>query len=84
MDTNDIVLAIDAEISRLRQAKALLSDTSSLTHAVGLQPSPRFLALRYDRLPSSPAPVKIASEETHKKTFVVSPAPTPHTIRRRG
>ena len=33
MDTNDIVLAIDAEISRLQQAKALLTDTSSLTHA---------------------------------------------------
>jgi hypothetical protein len=33
MDTNDIVLAIDAEISRLQQAKALLIDTSSLTHA---------------------------------------------------
>ena len=33
MDTNDIVLAIDAEISRLQQAKALLADTSSLTHA---------------------------------------------------
>ena len=30
MDTNDIVLAIDAEISRLQQAKALLTDTSSL------------------------------------------------------
>jgi hypothetical protein len=33
MNTNDIVLAIDAEISRLQQAKALLTDTSSLTHA---------------------------------------------------
>jgi hypothetical protein len=33
MDTNDIVLAIDSEISRLKQAKALLTDTSSLTHA---------------------------------------------------
>jgi hypothetical protein len=33
MDTNDIVLAIDAEISRLQQAKALLTDTPSLTHA---------------------------------------------------
>ena len=33
MNTNDIVLAIDAEISRLQQAKALLSDISSLTHA---------------------------------------------------
>jgi hypothetical protein len=31
MNTNDIVLAIDAEISRLQQAKALLTDTSSLT-----------------------------------------------------
>ncbi|MEA3006655.1 MAG: hypothetical protein QOI94_1924 [Acidobacteriaceae bacterium] len=27
MNTNDIVLAIDAEISRLQQAKALLTDT---------------------------------------------------------
>src|ERR1700733_7482046 len=35
MNTNDIVLAIDPEISRLQQAKALLSDTSSLTHAKG-------------------------------------------------
>jgi hypothetical protein len=26
MDTNDIVLAIDGEISRLQQAKALLTD----------------------------------------------------------
>ena len=33
MHTNDIILAIDAEISRLRQAKALLTDTSTLTHA---------------------------------------------------
>ena len=33
MNTNDIVLAIDAEISRLQQAKALLTDTSSLTRA---------------------------------------------------
>ena len=33
MDTNEIVLAIHAEISRLQQAKALLTDTSSLTHA---------------------------------------------------
>jgi hypothetical protein len=33
MNTNDIVLAIDAEISRLQQAKAFLTDTSSLTHA---------------------------------------------------
>jgi hypothetical protein len=31
MNTNEIVLTIDAEISRLQQAKALLSDTSSLT-----------------------------------------------------
>ena len=31
MNTNDIVLAIDAEISRLQQAKALLTDTSGLT-----------------------------------------------------
>ena len=31
MDTYDIVLAIDAEISRLQQAKALLTHTSSLT-----------------------------------------------------
>jgi hypothetical protein len=33
MNTNDIVLAIDAEISRLQQAKALLTDTSNLSHA---------------------------------------------------
>jgi hypothetical protein len=33
MNTNEIVLAIAAEISRLQQAKALLTDTSSLTHA---------------------------------------------------
>jgi hypothetical protein len=33
MNTNDIVLAIDAKISRLQQAKALLTDTFSLTHA---------------------------------------------------
>ena len=33
MNTNDIVLAIDTEISRLQQAKALLSDVSSVTHA---------------------------------------------------
>ena len=33
MNTNDIVLTIDAEISRLQQAKALLTDTFSLTHA---------------------------------------------------
>src|ERR1700722_11558746 len=30
MNTNDIVLAIDAEISPLQQAKALLTDTSRL------------------------------------------------------
>src|ERR1700722_1775785 len=29
----DIAIAIDAEISRLQQAKALLTDTPSLTHA---------------------------------------------------
>jgi hypothetical protein len=29
MDTNDIVLEIDAEISRLQQARALLSDTNT-------------------------------------------------------
>jgi hypothetical protein len=33
MNTNNIVLAIDAEISRLQQAKALLTGTSSITHA---------------------------------------------------
>jgi hypothetical protein len=33
MSTNDIVLAIDAEISRLQQAKALLTDTSNPTVA---------------------------------------------------
>jgi hypothetical protein len=33
MNTNDIILAIDAEISRLQQAKALLTQTSSLTPA---------------------------------------------------
>jgi uncharacterized protein YaaQ len=33
MNTNDIVLTIDAENSRLQQAKALLTDTSSVTHA---------------------------------------------------
>ncbi|HEY4047327.1 MAG TPA: hypothetical protein VGM27_10730 [Acidobacteriaceae bacterium] len=33
MNTNDIVSTIEAEISRLQQAKALLSDTSSVTHA---------------------------------------------------
>jgi hypothetical protein len=33
MNTNDIVLTIDAEISRLQQAKALLTNTSSVTHA---------------------------------------------------
>jgi hypothetical protein len=33
MNTNDIILTIDAEILRLHQAKALLTDTSSLTHA---------------------------------------------------
>jgi hypothetical protein len=31
MNTNDIILTIDAEISRLQQAKALLTDTFSLT-----------------------------------------------------
>jgi hypothetical protein len=30
---------------------------------VGLQPSQRFFALRYDGLPSSPTPVTIASED---------------------
>ena len=33
MNTNDIILTIDAEISRLQQAKALLTDTSSPTPA---------------------------------------------------
>ena len=33
MNTNDILAAIDAEISRLQQAKAILADTSSLTGA---------------------------------------------------
>jgi len=33
MNTNDIILTIDAEISRLQQAKALLTDTSTLTGA---------------------------------------------------
>jgi hypothetical protein len=33
MNTNDIILAIDAEISRLQQAKALLTDTSTLSPA---------------------------------------------------
>ena len=40
MNTNEIVLAIDAEISRLQQAKALLTDTSSLTHAKRKQGRP--------------------------------------------
>ena len=31
MNTDEIILTIDAEISRLQQAKALLTDTSSLT-----------------------------------------------------
>ena len=31
MSTNDIILTIDAEISRLQQAKALLTDTLSPT-----------------------------------------------------
>jgi hypothetical protein len=33
MNTNDIIITIDAEISRLQQAKALLIDTFSLTPA---------------------------------------------------
>jgi hypothetical protein len=33
MNTNVIILTIDAEISRLQQAKALLTDTSSTTLA---------------------------------------------------
>jgi len=33
MNTNDIILMIDAEISRLQQAKALLTQTSSLAPA---------------------------------------------------
>jgi hypothetical protein len=33
MSMNDIILTIDAEISRLQQAKALLTDTFSLTSA---------------------------------------------------
>ena len=33
MNTNDIILTIDAEISRLQQAKTLLTQTSSLTPA---------------------------------------------------
>jgi hypothetical protein len=33
MNTNDIILPIDAEISLLQQAKALLTDTFSLTPA---------------------------------------------------
>jgi hypothetical protein len=33
MNTNDIILAIDTEISRLQRAKALLTDTFNLTHA---------------------------------------------------
>jgi hypothetical protein len=33
MNTKDIVLTIDAEISRLQQAKALLTNTSSVSHA---------------------------------------------------
>jgi hypothetical protein len=33
MNTNDIILSINAEISRLQQAKALLSQTSGLTPA---------------------------------------------------
>ncbi len=33
MSTDDIVLAIEAEISRLQQAKALLTDTFGLTPA---------------------------------------------------
>jgi hypothetical protein len=33
MNTNDIILTIDAEISRLQQVKALLTDTSSPTLA---------------------------------------------------
>jgi hypothetical protein len=33
MNTNDIVLTIDAEIARLQQAKALLTNTSSVTRA---------------------------------------------------
>jgi hypothetical protein len=33
MNTNDIILSIDAEISRLQQAKALLAQASSPTPA---------------------------------------------------
>ena len=33
MNTSDIILSIDAEISRLQQAKALLTQTSGLTPA---------------------------------------------------
>jgi hypothetical protein len=41
MNTNDIILSIDAEISRLQQAKALLTDTSTLTGAKrGCKPQP--------------------------------------------
>lgn len=35
MNTNNIVLAIDAEISRLQQAKALLADSSIPTQVKG-------------------------------------------------
>jgi hypothetical protein len=33
LNTNDIILTIDAEISRLQQAKAILTDTFSLAPA---------------------------------------------------
>jgi hypothetical protein len=33
MNTDEIILTIDAEISRLQHAKAILADTSSVSHA---------------------------------------------------
>jgi hypothetical protein len=65
MDTNDIVLEIDAEISRLRQARAILSGTSTLVKRKAGRPSGTNLpkAAKARRTMSAEAREKIATAQ---------------------
>ena len=63
MNTNDIVLAIDAEISRLQQAKALLTDISRLTHAKRKPGRPVAASERGKATSSEPADFNVISRK---------------------
>lgn len=65
MNTNDLVVAIDAEISRLQQAKALLSGTDAIIKRKPGRPAGSTTSLKT----SPAAPKRIAASSKPARTM---------------